>query len=468
MIKRNKILIFGVITVVLILGVFPYDTDDSYDPVLRKYGYDIGERTLTPSCETDGVGLRHVPFGVITTHCETSWFVFFNMFPFQVTGVFINTDQNSTNVFLADISSLKDWYAHRISDNSILLTKQETLPDIGATEGYAYGEQISINLMELETYPEEWVAQHIYLDDVLVSKSEWGAYRGQKLLTVESEAGGASGKQYTQYIFTDELIFVVSLYPFEIYDDASEKYVRNTEAVYDARRVLYRLLPQILTQESVQRQLEENCARDIPREKIDDSSFDPENKIVQTYWWDNEINDNVQLIIPYEPETDFAGCSESVKELLRHIQGISGEDKTEQMDMDTINATIAGDYSAMISDVSGLGPAMVTVELSPMSPLAGPGARASLTIDYVDIGISSVWKIGGWNISKDNVVVTLSGTTEQEFNKPEIIEFIFQKDTLVAVNYDESIYGEKGLQLQRPVVIELQGTTTGEIGRRPI
>jgi hypothetical protein len=72
-------------------------------------------------------------------------------------------------------------------------------------------------------------------------------------------------------------------------------------------------------------ELAENCARDIPREKIDDTSFDSENKVVQTYWWDNEIGDNVSIIFPYEPETDFAGCSESVKELLRHIQDIQEE-----------------------------------------------------------------------------------------------------------------------------------------------
>lgn len=232
------------------------------------------------------------------------------------------SSQNSSTFFLANIMPLRDWYAHRMSDNYILLTRQEKLPEIGATEGYAYGEQISINLMRIEISPEEWVAQKTYidLDDVLVSSKEWSTYYGQKLLTVESEAGGALGKQYTQYIFTNEFIYVVSLYPFEIYDDASEKFVRNTEAVYDARRVLFRLLPQILAQESVQRQLAENCARDIPREKIDDTSFDSENKVVQTYWWDNEIGDNVSIIFPYEPETDFAGCSESVKELLRHIQ----------------------------------------------------------------------------------------------------------------------------------------------------
>jgi len=223
--------------------------------------------------------------------------------------------------FLQDITPLKDWYAHRISDNYILLTRQEELPDVGATEGYAYGEQIGINLIKSDMSPEEWVAQKVFidLDDVLVLSKEWSTYNGQKLLTVEHEVAGAGGKMLTEYLFAGDLIYIVFLYPLEIYDDASGAYVRNKEGVQDLGRVIYRLLPQILAQESVRRQLAENCARDIPREKIDDISFDPENKVVQFYWWDIETNDNVHTIVPYEPETGFAGCSESVKDLLRHL-----------------------------------------------------------------------------------------------------------------------------------------------------
>ena len=69
-----------------------------------------------------------------------------------------------------------------------------------------------------------------------------------------------------------------------------------------------------------QNDLAKNCARDIPREKIDDSVFNSEQKTVTVYWWDNELQDNVSLILPYEPETDFAGCSESAKQFLQHIR----------------------------------------------------------------------------------------------------------------------------------------------------
>lgn len=212
------------------------------------------------------------------------------------------------------------WYQHRINDSSIILTRQEKLPYIGATEFTAYGEQIGIHLEKIEISPQKWAISYVG-DDVLVQSKKWSTFYGQTLLVTEGEAGGSSGKQYTQYLFVDGMVYIVSLYPLEIYD-ASGKATRNTLALYDARGVLHRLLPHILAQESVQRQMAENCAQDVPREKIDDTFVDTENKIVQFGWWDNETKDNISLIVPYHPETDFAGCSESVKSILKNIQPI--------------------------------------------------------------------------------------------------------------------------------------------------
>ncbi len=256
----NKIVIVAFIFFIFILGVFPYDTDEAYNLVLKKYGYNIGQRTLTTPCKTDGVGVGRVPFGTAATHCETSWFILFNRFPFQikgekVTGVLkfndLKTEIPETK-YLFKIESPKGWYSHRISDNRILLTRQEKLPEIGATEGYAYGEQIGINLINIKISPEEWVAQKKYidLDSEFILSKKWSTFYGQKLLIVESETGGAFGGQYAQYIFTDNSVYVISLYPLKIYDDSSKTYIRNTSAVHDAERVLFYLLPQILKQES--------------------------------------------------------------------------------------------------------------------------------------------------------------------------------------------------------------------------
>ncbi len=240
-----------------------------------------------------------------------------------------STDSKEISVLsLPDIIPPEDWYVHRINDSSIILTRQEKLPEIGATEFTAYGEQIGIYLEKIETSPQKWAASHVG-DDVLVQSKKWSTFYGQTLLTTEGEAGGSGGKQYTQYLFVDGMVYIVSLYPLETYD-ASGKTTRNTLGIYDAGRALHSLLPHILAQESVRRQLEENCARDVPREKIDDTFFDPENKVVQFGWLDNEIEDNISLIVPYKPETDFADCSESVKELLRDIP--QTQNPTEQTD----------------------------------------------------------------------------------------------------------------------------------------
>ena len=72
-------------------------------------------------------------------------------------------------------------------------------------------------------------------------------------------------------------------------------------------------------------ELLENCAKDVSK-RVDDTAFDLENKIVTIWLWDEESQDSIALELPYEPETDFAGCSKSAKELLRHIQELNEED----------------------------------------------------------------------------------------------------------------------------------------------
>jgi hypothetical protein len=66
-------------------------------------------------------------------------------------------------------------------------------------------------------------------------------------------------------------------------------------------------------------QLYENCAKtEFPRS--DDSSFDPEKRILTIFYWDEKLQDNAKIELPFEPETEFAGCSEKAKEILRRTQ----------------------------------------------------------------------------------------------------------------------------------------------------
>jgi hypothetical protein len=77
---------FVALIAVLIVAFIQWDTDDSFEPVQNKYGDDISAKTQTVDCETGGIGTKNVPFGVMVGHCETSWFVLFNRYAFQVKG----------------------------------------------------------------------------------------------------------------------------------------------------------------------------------------------------------------------------------------------------------------------------------------------------------------------------------------------------------------------------------------------
>ncbi|MBI5005244.1 MAG: hypothetical protein HZC03_01425 [Candidatus Lloydbacteria bacterium] len=66
--------------------------------------------------------------------------------------------------------------------------------------------------------------------------------------------------------------------------------------------------------------LREICrTAEIPK-GADDTSLDPQNQVVNVFWWDGVRQQNNQLQLPYEPETGFANCSDSAKVVLKHIQ----------------------------------------------------------------------------------------------------------------------------------------------------
>lgn len=62
-----------------------------------------------------------------------------------------------------------------------------------------------------------------------------------------------------------------------------------------------------------------DCAvAEIPK-TADDTSLYYDQKIAVVRWWDTKIQDNKTLYLPYEPERDFAGCSESARTILKHL-----------------------------------------------------------------------------------------------------------------------------------------------------
>lgn len=62
------------------------------------------------------------------------------------------------------------------------------------------------------------------------------------------------------------------------------------------------------------------CAQiEIPKRELDTGVY-PENKIARISWWDGKLQQNVTLYLPYEPEIEFNGCSETAKATLRDVQ----------------------------------------------------------------------------------------------------------------------------------------------------
>lgn len=131
--------------------------------------------------------------------------------------------QEKTLPFLEEskISVPDGWYLHRITgyENAMMLTRQKELPDIGATESYAYGEQINIAVMEINT---PWLAELISCvadaDNINLPLRQWEEIGGREFLRVEQQAAGAGGKELTYYFFKDNLVYQFSLYPSDLYD----------------------------------------------------------------------------------------------------------------------------------------------------------------------------------------------------------------------------------------------------------
>ncbi len=116
------------------------------------------------------------------------------------------------------------WYPHGGSKDGVFLLKSEQLPDIGATETWAYGDQIEVGggkMVDGESKPitrSQWMNLYIdsYVSKLLTLKREWKTVHNQKMLRIESLAGEASGKVLTYYLFSGDEIYHLMLYPYEL------------------------------------------------------------------------------------------------------------------------------------------------------------------------------------------------------------------------------------------------------------
>ncbi len=119
-----------------------------------------------------------------------------------------------------EIKYPKDWYLHLRHDQPIF-TKKELLPDIGDTEPWAYGEQITIAVMGMVnpftgvpfTSREKWISWYSESYGEW-AKREWVSVNNIKLLKVISSAAGSSYGVLNYFIFEGDKVYAFELYPY--------------------------------------------------------------------------------------------------------------------------------------------------------------------------------------------------------------------------------------------------------------
>ena len=223
------------------------------------------------------------------------------------------TPQTNNTAYSFDITESnapEGWYLRReegFGDSpTVFFTKDPDVPwphyELGEL-----GEYISLNVHEITGDPKQWAENYALCDDVLTYSCIWNFTNGRYHLQVKHNTPAADAQ--TDYFVDHDRVAISTLYPLE--SDA------ETGIVY--ARFLHNTVAPLVGTSYSRDILQENCAQDIPHELVDDSTFDSENGIVTMFWWDGEAQENKSLTVPYEPETDFGGCSESVKEVLKRI-----------------------------------------------------------------------------------------------------------------------------------------------------
>lgn len=206
------------------------------------------------------------------------------------------------------------WYLRRaqgIDSAYMVLTRDPNIPWPQSELG-ELGEFITVSVHEIGD-PETWLEQRVDCDDVLYRSCSQDFLNGRLHLVAEHKTPAKDAR--TDYFLDYGLVAETTLYPLDTDSKTRTDYIR----------FLHNVVAPLVGTEYSRNILRENCTQEIPRELIDDSSRDLENGVVTMYWWDGTLQENKSLSVSYEPETGFAGCSQSVKEFLRHLP--DGPDK---------------------------------------------------------------------------------------------------------------------------------------------
>ena len=133
---------------------------------------------------------------------------------------FASQKRSSENVLsLPAIAAPSGWYAHPISNTNLIFTRDKILPKIGATEGYAYGEQIDVDVATTTLSPADYLANEGLtgpLAETFGASSSWSMLENHRIFT--TEFAGEADKTMSKFLFASGTVYEFMLYP----DDAKD------------------------------------------------------------------------------------------------------------------------------------------------------------------------------------------------------------------------------------------------------
>jgi hypothetical protein len=233
-----------------------------------------------------------------------------------ITIVYLHTNNNEvfntrelSDSYLPLPEKLPDgWYAHRTSDTSFFITLQKDLPNIGATEGYAYGDQVGVSLATTTLTPQLWVAGQQWLDDTaLIISKNWVEAHGHTMLQVEHQT--EASPELTDYLFVGDRVYTITLYPdkgagLAIFSNLQEKY--SADPVY-----------KIISDADARKNCETITFPPTGQERT--IYVDTSTGIV-TVDYLTQSDEQKTILLNYQNDYNYSGCSVDAHELLSHIK----------------------------------------------------------------------------------------------------------------------------------------------------
>lgn len=128
------------------------------------------------------------------------------------------------------------WYPHAFGTSTVIFTQSRFIQHLEGTEGYAYGEQISVTIGPYDGEPNkeedwqqlEWTNQD---DEYGHLEKKWFVLDGHKVLRLMGD-GMTSGGDLSYQIFSGNTVHTISLYPaynspnLETFEIFFERYIK--------------------------------------------------------------------------------------------------------------------------------------------------------------------------------------------------------------------------------------------------